>query len=192
MSIVVFGGSFDPVHLGHVAVIRAVKQYLGACRVLLVPTRQSPHKKAAPFFSNERRLEMLGVVAREEGCEVWEGELRREGLSYSVDTLREICQETDDVLYLVVGWDQYEVFHEWEAFEEILSMAVLLVLNRRGDQALNGTLRQVQDERGLGSRVRFVVMDEVAVSSTEVRGKLDSGESLSGLVSEGVLGMIGL
>ena len=153
MRIGVFGGEFDPPHLGHLAVVRAARDQLALDRLLVIPTGRPPHRDASPT-PGEDRLRMAQLAfAGEPGVEVSRIELDREGPSYTVDTLRALAPLGE--LVLIVGADQCDL-RSWREPDEILRLASLAVAPRGGHvrvpgcergRACHGPRRPVVDDR---------------------------------------------
>jgi nicotinate-nucleotide adenylyltransferase len=160
MRIGVFGGEFDPPHLGHQAVVRTARDQLALDRLLVVPTGQPPHRDASPTPA-EDRLQMAQLAfAAEPGVEVSRIELDREGPSYTVDTLRALAPLGD--LVLIVGADQCDL-RTWREPDEILRLASLAVAPRGGYVCAAGV------------NVTELAMAPVDLSSTTVRRRLAEG-----------------
>ncbi len=177
----IFGGSFDPPHVGHVSVARDVADALDLERLLWVPALRSPRKQE-PIAQPRVRLEMARAAARvDPRFEVDDRELRRLPPSYTVETLEEVRVEygVDVHLFLVLGIDQYRSLSRWRSPERIRELATLAVMDRGGEvlaQPLPGVVR--------------VPVGRVDVSATEVRSRLAAGESVRGLVPELVAAII--
>ena len=128
----IYGGTYSPPHIGH---IRAAEYAIEACkldRLLLIPTGVSPHKAMAQGATAGDRLEMLRLSARGiEKAEVSDIEVRREGSSYTVDTLRQLkAEHPDSELVLLMGTDMFLSFLNWREPEQILKLATLAVFFR--------------------------------------------------------------
>lgn len=128
------GGTFDPIHLGHLAAARAAMDCADLDRVLFVPSAQPPHRGAA-VASEEDRLAMAKLaVEGQHGFAVSDVEIRRGGPSFTVDTLHQLRREyPGDELYLILGWDAARLFSTWRRPQEILPMlAAVIVVGRPG------------------------------------------------------------
>ena len=169
----IFGGSFNPVHNGHIAVAEAAARQLGIDDVHLVPVHEQPFKRGTLVASADDRLAMLGLAV--EGHPlllVDDRELRRAGVSYTIDTLRELTAEfPDDSLSLMVGADAARDIASWREAEAIASLAEVVALPRQGSEI---------PVDGLISRVAEV--SPVDVSASDVRARVRRGESISDLV----------
>jgi len=192
----IFGGSFDPPHIGHLAVARDVADALDLTVVLWVPAAQSPLKRGEPQASDEHRLEMVrSVIGADPRFQVSDVELRRGGRSYTVDTLRALRGVTagaEDDFFLILGIDQYRDFPRWREPDAIREMATLAVMDRAGDRwgdELDVAV-DLRTGRDAGEGVVRVPVGRVDVSSTEVRRRVAAGEDIDGLVTDGVRDII--
>lgn len=193
MRIGILGGSFDPVHLGHLGVARAVADALGLERVLLIPAAQAPLRDAAVRAGGAQRAAMLRAAlaemaerAGERRLEVDERELRRGGTSYTVDTLRELRSERPgDEFTWIVGADQLARLAQWREPAELARLAEWAAYARPGTD-----WEKLPAPAVPGLRVRRVEPSAGAlwdVSSSEVRARLARGESVAGLVPDKVI-----
>jgi nicotinate-nucleotide adenylyltransferase len=129
----VLGGTFDPVHNGHLAAARVATDCARLDRVLFIPSAQPPHRRAA-VAPAEQRLEMCRLaIEGDESFEVSDIEFRRGGVSYTADTLAELkkLRPADD-LYLILGWDAAKLFSSWHEPERIKQLASFVVVSRPG------------------------------------------------------------
>ena len=178
----VFGGTFDPPHIGHVAVATDVADALDLDLLLWVPARRSPLKEHAPDTPDSVRTEMIDVAASADPrFRVDTRELERPPPSFTVDTLEELRSEVgaETELFLIVGADQYEDFARWREPDRIRRLATVVVIDREG--------------RGLEDADReamAVPVRRVDVSASEIRGLAASGASILGRVPEGVAAII--
>ena len=157
MRIGVYGGTFNPIHRGHLTAARAAADALGLEKVLLIPDNLPPHKALpAGSATGEDRLEMCRLTAGEvPGMEVLDLELRRSGPSYTSDTLAELhAQYPDDELWLLVGSDMFLSLQEWHEPERILSLAGIAAFHRtRGDETERFAQQKANLEQIYGARV---------------------------------------
>lgn len=129
----IFGGTFDPVHIGHLRTAYELLKHLGLAQIHFVPCHLPPHQKS-PYASAELRLAMLrGAIADDSDFVVDERELNREGVSYSVDTLESFREEFPNrSLGLIVGMDAFLEFETWHRWQDILELAHIIVARRPG------------------------------------------------------------
>jgi nicotinate-nucleotide adenylyltransferase len=166
------GGTFNPPHLGHLVCAQEAYIQLGLDHVTLIPTRIPPHKPVDDEPGPEHRLELcrLAVQGDERIC-VSDIETRREGTSYTVDTLRELHERAPDhELYLIVGGDVAAGLSRWREPERVLSLATLAVAKRRGTRRseIDGALANLAG----AERTQFFWMPRIAISSTLIRDRV--------------------
>ncbi len=195
----IFGGTFDPVHLGHLRTALEVYEALGLEALRFVPLGRAVHRPP-PHFSAELRLAMLeAAVADQPGFVVDRREIDSGSPSYTVHTLASLRAELGDEasLCLLMGRDAFAAFHTWREPDRILGMAHLVVMDRPGEPLfLEGPLetlvagRITADKAALarapGGRVLFQPVTQLAVSATDIRGRLAAGRSVRWLVPDAV------
>ena len=183
MQVVVFGGSFDPVHLGHVAIADRAKEWLCPDRFLWVPAFLSPCKKEEPLGLAEARVSLLEkVVQIRDGEEVHLGEISRGGRSWTVETLRELAGSLPGADFtLLLGADCLDELEKWKEAEEVFFRARFVICSRagRGEEALEALKVRLSESMRAALRVDFLAMEEIPISSTEVRRKIRNGKSLA-------------
>ena len=195
MNIGVYGGTFDPPHWGHITAARAAMEQLKLDRLVLIPDRVPPHKVLPEgSASPEQRLEMATLAAAELGkrTEVSDRELRRDGPSYTSDTLAELRREhPEDTLWLLMGSDMFLSLQTWHAPEEIMALAHIAPFSREvEDESETFAAQQSRLERAYGAQIQIVQNPEVReLSSTEVRAALAAGRG-SDLLPPAVYGYV--
>ena len=171
----IYGGTFNPPHIGHIRAALAAVRTLELDRLLVIPDRIAPHKTLPDgSASPQQRLEMVRLaLAGEQAVEVSDMELRREGVSYTVDTLRHIRQMyPDGELTLLMGTDMFLSFRSWRCPEEILSMAGLGVFYR-GDKGEKAAIEAEKAKMEAdGAKITLVRNEIVDISSTDLRRML--------------------
>jgi nicotinate-nucleotide adenylyltransferase len=198
----VLGGTFDPVHLGHLHVASGVRTALDIPRVLLVPCSIPPHKVRPGLTSSEHRLAMLRLaVAGRDGLEASSLELDRGGVSYTIDTLRALRQDRRPAPVFVLGLDALLEIRLWREYEALLEEFDLIAVDRPGSdlRAVRASLepdlafRLVAADSGSlggGGRIHHLQIPPMPVSSSEVRALAARGMPLDGLVPPEVAGYI--
>lgn len=187
MRIGVFGGSFDPIHNGHIALSQAFVEVLSLEKVLVIPAFVSPFKQQDGAARPEQRLAMCRLAfADYPHTEVLDVELRREGSSYTVDTLRILSEiYPDSELFLITGADAFLTLQNWREPQEIFRLATICTVPRDGNPVEK--LQQHADYlHTLGARTEIVDVQVIKVSSTEIRDRVKAGISLTGLVPDEV------
>lgn len=184
MRIGVFGGSFDPVHDGHVRTIEAAAGHLGLSRVVYVPARQSPWKEV-PEADPRHRVAMLALaLAGHPSWTISFEELDREPPSFTVDTLRAFAGRfAGDELWLLLGTDALAGLDRWKEPEEIVRLARIGAFYREPDAGAGLVLPAVA---GLADRLDLFDAGSVRISSTDLRDALARGEDPGALVPAAV------
>jgi nicotinate-nucleotide adenylyltransferase len=179
----VLGGTFDPIHAGHVAVARAAAEAMSLDEVIFVPAGMPWQKQAeAVSDAEDRYLMTVLATAHDVRFTVSRVDLERDGPTYAVDTLTDLAREhPDDQLFFIVGADALASLHTWHEPERVLSLATFIAVTRSGHGGEGGL--SVDLER---DEVVQVVMAPVDISGTELRARAARGESLSGSVDPGV------
>jgi nicotinate-nucleotide adenylyltransferase len=177
----VFGGSFDPPHVGHAIVAQHARERLGLDRVLIVPAGSPPHKLGRRLAPADVRLQMVRALwGSDRAFQVDDRELSREGPSFTVDTLRQLAREGESGdLVLLMGIDQFREFDTWHEPGEILRLARLAVLDR------GPATGEVETDPAAAPHTR-VRVPRIDVSSSEVRERVATGRSIRYLVPEDV------
>ncbi len=130
-NIAVFGGTFNPPHKAHLKIADYFLGELDFDSVYIIPTFVPPHKQAEDLASGEDRLEMCRLTFEDERYIISDIELKRQGKSYTYDTLCEILEKEKDCrIYLIVGSDMFFTFHEWYRYKDILGLCTLCVMAR--------------------------------------------------------------
>ncbi len=185
MKVGVFGGAFDPPHVGHMIIAEGVRTSLDLDRILFIPYTIGPHRPDGPAVETRHRLQMLELSTGDnEYFEIDDLELRRGGVSFTIDTLRSLAQaRPGDELVLIIGSDQLPVFSDWKEWRNILDMAQVAVIERPGFDLDSGP-----DE--LTGRMIPVRLSLLLISSTMIRERVSAGLSIRYLVLPAVAGYI--
>jgi len=185
MHLVVFGGSFDPVHEGHIAMADAVQAQLHPDLLLWVPSFHAPHKQQrAPAAASVRLALLELVVAFRRGEEICTLEIERQGYSFMVDTLRTLATQYENAeLTLLLGADSLEHLLTWRDVPELFGRVCFVFVPRPGWGAtqLEEFRGQLAPQLQKHFRAVYLPMTEVAVSSTAMRAALAAGQMPDGL-----------
>jgi nicotinate-nucleotide adenylyltransferase len=188
MRVGIYGGTFSPVHNGHVAAAKAFMEQMWLDILYVIPTGLTPHKDMKGDATAADRLEMCRLAFEGvEGVIVSDLEMRREGKSYTVDTLRELY-DPDGRLFLLMGTDMLLTLDKWREPEEIFRLCYPVYIRREEDDGLDGAIvekiKSYQEK--YGKVVRRIVGDPIVVSSTAVRRAVAEGKSIAGMVPPAV------
>jgi nicotinate-nucleotide adenylyltransferase len=182
MRLGIFGGTFDPVHFGHLLLAESAREQLRLDEVWFIPAATPPHKRDRELTPAKQRLEMLELgIAGNEAFRVSTLELDRGGVSYTADTLRQILQQHPDAeLFLLMGADSLRDLVTWREPEEVCRLAVPAVVRRGGQPDLDFSVLQslVSPERLETIRASEVAISAVDFSSTDLRERAANGRSL--------------
>lgn len=184
MKLGIFGGTFDPPHIGHLIVADDAMSVLGLDRILFVPAGTHPLKGDAVVAPTHLRLEMIHAALREAGrFAVDDREIRRAGPSYTADTVAELEAEHPDAeLYLLVGADIMKEIHRWHRVPELAARARIAVMSRADAPAPPPSPTDLATVR--------VDVTHIAISSSDIRKRVSAGRPFRYLVPDGVYEII--
>ena len=187
----IFGGTFDPIHLAHLAVAEEAAETLGLERVLFVPAGIPPHKPEGAITAGEDRLAMVELaIAGNARFAADRRELDRPGRSYTVDTLEALRRETPSELVLVISADSFLGLMSWREPRRILELARIAVAPRDGYPAAGPDFLAAHLP-DLADRATFLDGPHLHLSASELRARAASGRSLRYLVPDAVAAYIG-
>jgi nicotinate-nucleotide adenylyltransferase len=192
MKLGILGGTFDPIHLGHVEAASAAARTLALDRVLLMPSRTPPHRTVEPRASIFHRFAMVALAAAEHGMLVSDVEVRRDGPSYTALTLEALHRDglSPAQLFFITGSDAFAELSTWYDYPRILQLANFVIVSRPGaprPAELNHTPTSLIPT---APGVISVEANTPDVSSTDIRRRVGAGESIDGLVPSNVAGHI--
>ena len=167
----ILGGTFNPIHLGHLVLAETAREILTLDRVLFMPTRQPPHKRVRDLLPGPTRMEMIQLAIRDQPAFVASDiELQRKGPSYSIDTVSILRRELPQAkLFLLVGEDLLTV--RWLAWDQLKKLCTIVAVRRPG-------AKSARSRRG----VKWLPMPQVEIASSEIRKRLKVGRSIRYLV----------
>ncbi len=204
MRLGLLGGTFDPIHCGHLDAARVARDRLALDRVLFIPSHVPPHRTRSPQVSGYHRFAMTALaILGEEGFEASDIELQRSGASFSIDTVRELRGQgwTPSQLFFITGADAFAEVHTWRESEALLDETHFVVVTRPG-HALASLLARMPElaprivnvddpecATGLDARPPAIILIDARtadVSSTDIRQRLTARAPLTGLVPASV------
>jgi|SRR5271169_907133 len=190
MRIGVYGGSFDPVHFGHLVPVEEARRLLGLEEILFVPAFQPPHKPSGPSAPSHHRFAMLALAFEAyPAFRLSDFEVSRGGTTYSIETLRHLrASRADAEFLLVLGSDSLAALTTWRAWQELLDEFRVAVVEREGfpRAALARDLPPAVSSR-FGESIFFAGNAPVTISSTWLRRAISAGEDLSGSLPASVV-----
>ena len=191
----IFGGSFDPVHLGHLKTAKSIKKELNFERLFLLPCHDPVHKNSL-HYSPKQRLEMLNLAIKDyPSLEIDTREIDREGSSYMIDTLADLTEEfKGKTICLIIGMDSFLSFKTWKKWDEFARLVHLIILPRNTDGLVEKNLETFDlalDKSDLNisssGLLYFSNSELIDISSTDIRGKIASNQNLDGLMPSSVI-----
>lgn len=191
----IFGGSFDPVHLGHLKTAKSIKKELNFERLFLLPCHDPVHKNSL-HYSPKQRLEMLNLAIKDyPSLEIDTREIDREGSSYMIDTLADLTEEfKGKTICLIIGMDSFLSFKTWKKWDEFARLVHLIILPRNTDRLAENNLETFDlalDKSDLNisssGLLYFSNSELIDISSTDIRGKIASNQNLDGLMPSSVI-----
>lgn len=180
----IYGGTYAPVHNGHVAAAKAFIEQMKLDELLIIPAAIPPHKMIGSSDTPEHRLRMCELAfGGIDKIKVSDMEIKRGGRSYTVDTLRELTR-SGRKLFLLTGTDMMLTFDEWRQFEEIFKLCCPVYIRREKDTSLDAKIIEKNNEyyKKFGVAFRKIVADPIVVSSTQIREIIKSGGDISDYV----------
>ncbi|HEU6447474.1 MAG TPA: nicotinate-nucleotide adenylyltransferase [Verrucomicrobiae bacterium] len=183
MKFGIYGGSFNPVHLGHLLVAQAAIEELNLDRLFFVPAAKSPFKSGNEFAPGEIRLQLLRLaLAGKTNCEVDPQEIRRGGVSYTIETLRDYKNRfPGDELFYLIGADNVSDLAKWQGANEMASLAEFVAVPRPGENV---------SEFPKPFRGRILDGVPVGISSSQIRERIKKNLTIENLVPPFVAGAI--
>ena len=179
MYICVFGGTFNPFHIGHYEILKALDSDPRVEKILLMPDRLPPHKTSEFLIDDESRIQMCKIASEDfTKCELCLIEFEREGKSYTVDTVKLLKERYPDKDFaFAIGGDMFVSFKQWRKYEELIKMLSFFVFKRSAtDMEEFGNVFKELTKEGM----RIILKDDIipAVSSTELRNNFEKSKHL--------------
>ena len=188
----IYGGTFAPIHNGHVAAARAFMEQMKLDYLFIIPTYLPPHKQIDSSDDPLYRLKMCELAFENvDGVVISDCEIARGGKSFTYDTLKEL-QRPDTRLFLLCGTDMVLTFDRWYRFEDIIKMCYPVYVRRENDPLMtNRVVAKISEYyEKYGVMFRKIVTEPLELSSTDVRRAVSEGRDISGLVPRGVADFI--
>ena len=201
MKIGILGGTFDPVHFGHLRTAEEVGENFGLEKVYLIPSNKPPHKKRRQVTGFNERLTMLKYAIEDsEILDVLDIEGKRGGYSYTIDTLRELSSESwfgkDADMYFIIGIDAFGEIDTWKDYKRLFKYANFIVVKRPGYSGLEEVIKKIKIpyvkkegdiiELATGKNLYLTSVTYMDISSTKIRELIRKGKSISFLLPEKV------
>lgn len=175
MAVGIYGGTFDPVHVGHIITAQRVLEKRNLEKIIFIPAYISPLKTDKKYAPPEHRFKMLELALEDnENFITSDIELKRKNVSYTIDTLKEL-KKTYDEIELIIGYDNLLVFHKWHKPDEILELCKLVVLHRKVDI-------EPKEKNIYFDKAEILDTPTIEISSTEIRERIEKNLPIDFLV----------
>ena len=188
----ILGGTFDPVHLGHLIIAEEVRSNLGLDKILFVPAGVPWMRENEGVSAGKHRLNMVDLAVKSNPhFQSSSIEIDRQGVTYTADTLETLREDLDHEVELsfIMGMDVLEKFHLWKSPETVVELCSLVIVNRPGNQAVDVN-EVVKKYPEAGAKLRIINVPRMEISSSEIRERVRQEKSLKYLVSEEVIAYI--
>jgi len=190
MRIGIFGGSFDPIHQGHLILAENCREQAALDLVLFIPCATGPHKTNGATSTDRQRCEMIELaIAGHESFQLSKIELERGGISYTSETLVELKQQyPDDELFLLLGDDSLESFDSWHEPQKICELSIPVVANRPGSGEIDLSVLEKYVSADRYQQICEVTVDSpmIEISSSNIRSRIEQEKSIRYLMPRGV------
>lgn len=186
MKIAVMGGTFDPIHNGHLIVAEYVRTSLKLDKVIFIPSGVHPFKNNKNITEGKKRLDILSLAIKSnEYFDISTMEINREGITYTIDTIKELKEiYKEDAVYFIIGSDIIFEIEKWKGFEELIELCKFILLYRPGknEDKIENRIEELKKLYGLEfTRVEAPLIE---ISSTEIRERVKEDLSIKYLVPE--------
>lgn len=188
----ILGGTFDPIHNGHLKIATIVQQKFNLEKIIFIPTKTPPHRPK-PLASEQNRLKMLEIaITNNKSWEISNVELKRAGTSYTIDTLKELSILMPNYeWYFILGADAMDIFPTWKQPEEVLKLTNLVVVSRPGyDFSKIEKFLNTEPFAKQKNKVQFLQMDSLNISANELRRLISAEQNVSLWLPEDVISYI--
>ena len=176
----IFGGTFDPIHYGHLITAQSVREIRKLDKIIFIPAYISPHKSEAITSSPEDRMNMIKIAIESvDFFDYSDIEIKKGGISYTIDTLRELKKKYDEIEF-IIGYDNIFQFHTWKDPDGIMKLATIVVLKRKSSSP-----PRFKDK--YYNRANFVQTRGIEISATDLRERVKNGLPINFLVPPKVM-----
>ncbi len=197
-AIGILGGTFDPIHFGHLRTALDVVEQLDLDHIRLIPSARPPHREQ-PQANPKQRLAMLQLaIKNNEQFVIDDREIHREGDSYTVDTLLSLREDfVDNPLFLIMGTDAFTEIQSWSRWQKLLELAHIVVMQRPNENLTmpdeyQNQLAEKGDEQLAAGKVWPLVVTQLAISATDIRAKIADDKNPQYLLPDAVIQLVGM
>lgn len=185
----IMGGTFNPIHNGHLILAEEAYEQLGLDLILFMPTKTPPHKDKASVLSEEHRVKMVSLaIHNNDHFELSYMELERKGITYTADTLTLLRDENPQIeYYFIIGADSLFAMMEWHKPERIFELCTLIVANRDDNDPMKLEEKAEEYRQGYGAKIKQILMPKIDIASGSLRQWVRNGKSIRYYVPDSVL-----
>lgn len=192
MKIGILGGTFNPIHNGHIEIALKIQQKLGLYKVLFMPNKNPPHKDISFLEQDYNRVNMIKLAINNYNCfSIEEYELGKDSISYTCDSLEYLqCYYRDDELYFIVGSDSFLDFNKWKNIYKIFKTSSIVVYLREDFHKELVFFQKKNYEKLFNSKIHIFIDDIIKISSTDIRKKILNMEDIGEFLDSKVINYI--
>lgn len=185
-KIAIFGGSFNPIHLGHLAVAEYTLKSCELKKIIFLPNANPPHKINDDIIPANHRFNMVALAIKDnEFYEISDYEMNKSEPSYTIDTIRHFKKAYDADIFFIIGADSLYTLNKWKSYKELIKECSFIVADRNCGKG-NNLSKEIYEHEKKGGRIEPVKMPKIDITSTLIRDKLLKGEDIKGYVPEAV------
>lgn len=183
----IMGGTFDPIHFGHLFIAQTALDKLQLNKIIFIPTGKPPHKEINNITSSEKRLEMLRLaIKNNDEFEISSIEVEKKVTSYTIDTIKVLKENYGENMefYFITGADTFSSLESWKNYKELLSLVKFVIMNRTiiHDELLDKKIELFSRE--YGASITKIEIPTLDISSTDIRKRIKEGNSIKYLLPE--------
>lgn len=185
-KIAIFGGSFNPIHLGHLAVAEYALKNCGLKKIIFLPNANPPHKRNDNIIPAVHRFNMVSLAIKDnENFEISDYEMNQLKPSYTIDTIRYFKKSYDADVFFIIGADSLYTLDKWKAYGDLIKECSFIVADRNCTEGSNLS-KEICEHEKKGGKIELVKMPKIDITSTLIRDKLLNGEDIKGYVPKAV------
>lgn len=187
MKIGIMGGTFDPIHLGHLAMAESAREFFELDKILFIPSANPPHKVEQDVTPAVHRVMMTFLATKSnEKFEVSQAEILRGGISYTIDTMKELHEKfgEETELFFIIGADSLKDLPTWHKARELVKKCHFIAAGRPGTEINFSELEEFFGEINFNRHIHKLVTPGLEISSTDIRERVKAGHSIKYLVPE--------
>ncbi|MBO7289335.1 MAG: nicotinate (nicotinamide) nucleotide adenylyltransferase [Clostridia bacterium] len=185
-KIAIFGGSFNPIHNGHIRVAEYALKECGLSKIIFLPNATPPHKNKAEIISAEHRFNMVALAIENNiSFEISDYEMILDAPSYTINTIRHFKKLYGADIFFIIGADSLYTLNQWKQYNDLVNECFFIVADRNSTHGSN-LLKEAQNHQKKGGKIKLIKMPKIDITSSFIRDKLSKGEDVSKYLPEKV------